>query len=242
MRRASLALAVLAARRLRRRGAPPRPRRAPGERGAGRARRGRDRARTKAREDGADAGLDGVGGAAATPRARTASSPSGRSRARGPPGSREVFAKGSHGAHPDRGARALPARARRRAGPERRGDRRRRRGARPPRPAAAGSAAARRAPRAARRGAREVPGRVLRGASARSRAASDRSSPAPRTGSTPAAVSVVVAEAADSPPPPPPARHPRSTLLVGLAALAAAAAAAIGVAGLRARLRREAAA
>ncbi len=61
-------------------------------------------------------------------------------------------------------------------------------------------------------------------------------------GLAPAAVSVVVAEAADSPPPPPPARHPRSTLLVGLAALAAAAAAAIGVAGLRARLRREAAA
>jgi type III secretion protein J len=61
-------------------------------------------------------------------------------------------------------------------------------------------------------------------------------------GLAPAAVSVVVAEAADTPPPPPPARHPRSTLLVGLAALAAAAAAAIGVAGLRARLRREAAA
>lgn len=56
------------------------------------------------------------------------------------------------------------------------------------------------------------------------------------------AVSVVVAEAADTPPAPEPARPPRSALLLGLAALAAAGAVAIGVAGLRGRLRREAAA
>ena len=116
----------------------------------------------KARERRRRRRVDGGGGARATPPARTGVLAERELPRPRPAGLRRGLRRRAHGAHPDRGARALPARARRRAVPERRGDRRRRRGARPPRPAAAGSAPPRRAPRAAGRGAGEVPARRLR--------------------------------------------------------------------------------